>query len=302
MSRLLFWSPGHGQGQTSNLQVIALTLGLLHKKKVLMMQTCLHNNNLEVPLVGGSIDMEENSSLFQEIGLDTAVTYSRMNKMNARALSSCCLTFPGTSLLLLPGTQAASRDTFDRDVAGEINRLVREAEDYLDFVLIDSGSGDNPLSSQLGESADLIIINLTQRRHVIHQFFRKYGENLLKHAKVFYLFGGYDSNSAYNIHNCRRKYSRYLNRNNSGIIPYCTKLMDAQNEGSMLPFMKKGLITGAAGAKKWTRKGRGLLVSLRYSPEETGYFFQEARSVADKILCMLAPALPEQREDTDEFL
>ncbi len=310
MSKLLFWSPYHGQGQTCNLHVIALIMGLLYKKSVLMMQTHFRNNNLEGPLVGCNVDTEgEGDAIFQEIGLDMAVTYSRMNKINTRTLTSCCLTFPDTPMLLLPGTQAVCKETFDRDIAKEVYRLVREADECVDFVLIDSNSGRDRLSMELMEGADLIIVNMTQRKHVIHKFFHEYGESFLKSAKVFYLFGDYDDNSSYNINNCRRKYSRYLNRSNSGVIPYCTKLMDAQSESSMLQFMKRGLRTGPETYAQsnreygWRRNRRLFLPGPRYHPEETDYFFHRSRLSTDKIIGLLQlPLKRKQEDDMNEFL
>lgn len=293
MSKLLFWSPYHGQGQTCNLHVISLIMGLVHKKKVLMMQTHFRNNNLESPLVGYNVDSKgEGDAIFQEIGLDMAVTYSRTNQVSTKTLMNCCLTFPETSMFLLPGTQIACKETFERDIAGEIHRLVREADECVDFVVIDSNSGRDPLSMRLMEGADLIVVNLTQRRHVIHKFFHEYGDSFSKSAKVFYLFGDYDNNSSYNLSNCRRRYGKYLNRSNSGIIPYCTKLMDAQSESRMLQFMKKGLYAGPAAREPGRRGRRRLFLSgPRHPPEETDEFFYKSRQSADKILGLLQPPI-----------
>ena len=59
MSKLVFWSPLHGQGQTSNLHIIGLIMSLLHNKRVLLPQTHLSMNNLEGPLVGKNVDINE---------------------------------------------------------------------------------------------------------------------------------------------------------------------------------------------------------------------------------------------------
>lgn len=289
MSKLLFWSPYHGLGQTSNLHVTSTILSILHKKSVLLMQTHYKYNNLESPLVGCGIDKgSENNELFQGIGLDMAVTYSNMSKLNKKNLESCCLTFPPTSLLLLPGSEVRNKETFDRDIGRSVNYLIRDTDKLVDFVMIDANSGNDELSMKLMDLADLLVVNLTQRRYVVEKFFQEYGEYFRSKSNVFYLFGDYDDNSSYNINNFRRKYHRYINAANSGVIPYCTKYMDVQNESDVLRFMAKGLQSGNK------QRLQRLLFQLprgvwkdRYEQEETDYFFHRARLSTEKICELL---------------
>lgn len=291
MSKIVFWSPLHGQGQTSNLHITAVIMSLLYKKRILMMQTHFTMNNMEGPLVGKNLGISntESNHIFQDIGLDAAVMYSQMDMLNESILESCCMTFPDTSLLLLPGTKIKNRETFDRDICKSVCKMIQQAEDYVDIVMIDSNSGSNDLSYQLITSADLIIVNLTQSRYVLDKFFLEYGKWFNDFGNVFFLFGSYNKNSGYNIHNCRRKYGKYINKNNSGVIPYCTKYMDAQNECDILGMVKKGLYMNQL---KDIYKGKELLIGkLRlgsYYADETDYFFyQSCRSVA-KIKDMLS--------------
>lgn len=288
MSKIVFWSPLHGQGQTSNLHILALVMGLLHNKRLLMMQTHFSMNNLERPLVGENVDYCREDSIFQDIGIDAAVMYSRMNLLSANTLESCCLTFPGTSLLLLPGTETKNKETFDRDIGKAVCRMIRHAEEHVDIIMIDANSGNDELSFKLMAMADITIINLTQRSHVLNKFFIEYRERL-SNNKVFYLFGNYDKNSAYNINNYRRKYRSFINRNNSGVIPYCTKYMDAQNECDILGMAKEDLNKHKLqDMDRVKRLSRRIFRLGRYSSEETDYFYYQSRRCAEKILNMLA--------------
>lgn len=289
MSKIVFWSPLHGQGQTSNLHLLALIISLLYKKKILLMQTHISMNNLEGPLVGRNVDPISNESdIFQDIGLDAAVMYSRINMLKESTLESCCITFPDISLLLLPGTGLKNREIFDRDIGKNLLRMTEQAGNYVDIVMIDANSGNDDLSFRLMESADLVIVNLTQRRHVLGKFFQEYESRFDDFNKVFFLFGNYDKNSGYNIDNCRRRYRKYINNSNSGVIPYSTQYMDAQNECEILKMVREGLDTsklGQTGKIKKTIKSR--LRLSRYSGEETDYFFNQACSSAAKIMNML---------------
>lgn len=289
MSKILFWSPFHGQGQTCNLQVVSLIISQLYRKRLLLMQTHFSNNNLESPLVGYNVDSEINhAEIFCGIGLDMAVTYSKMKKVNRMLLESCCLSFPNTSLLLLPGTQTQCKETFDRDIARSVTELIEDTDECVDLVMIDSNSGKDKLSMKLMDLADLVVINLTQRRYIINKFLEDYGELFYQNKKVFYLLGDYDKNSSYNINNFRRKYPKYIKDNNSGIIPYCTKLMDAQNEGNILGFIKNGLsVYSKNDSHKLVNVIRGWNTGNRKQRDETDYFFRMSCISVNKIFNFL---------------
>lgn len=301
MSKILFWSPLHGQGQTSNLHVTAFIMGLLHKKRVLMMQTHFVGNNLESPLLGQNVSKTNisDNNLFRDVGLDVAVTYSGMNKLNLDMLENCCFTFPDTPILLLPGTEIKNRETFERDIGKAVNRLIRDADECVDMILIDSNSGNDKLSFMLMKTADLIVINLTQHRYVVDKFFSEYVDLFLDNTKVFYLFGDYDDNSCYNINNFRRKYHRYINHRNSGVIPYSTKFLDAQNESNVIEFMQNGLkISNYGDAKKFINKIKNTIYFGKYIPEETDYLFHRSCLAVAKMFDLLQISVRENhRED-----
>jgi cellulose biosynthesis protein BcsQ len=275
-------------------------MGLLHKKRVLMMQTHFMGNNLESPLVGKNLSKNraEDSALFEDIGLDTAVTFSSMNKLNKDMLENCCITFPDTHLLLLPGTETKCRETFDRDIGKAVSRVIHDADQCAEIVLIDCNSGDDKLSSKLMSMADLIVINLTQHRYVLDKFFIEYNRYFADNQKIFYLFGDYDDNSCFNINNFRRRYKKFINSNNSGVIPYCTAFLDAQNESDVVRFIKDGLEIEKSGKiETILNYCRKALLTGQYNREETEYFFHRSRLSVEKMLDMLhVPVRKNRRE------
>jgi cellulose biosynthesis protein BcsQ len=290
MSKIVFWSPLHGQGQTSNLHIISLLMSLMYKRKVLMMQTHMSMNNLEGPLTGksmGSTDVYKDY-IYQDIGLDAAVMYSRIGMLTDDILESCCITFPDTSLLLLPGTQTHNREIFEKDISNSICRMVSQAEDKVDIVMIDANSGNDDLSFKLMSSADVVVINLTQRRYILNKLFLEYGDILKKYKKVFFIFGNYDRFSGYNIMNCIRKLGKYISNEITGVIPYCSKYMDAQNDGNILGMVREGLDSKKA-IDMYRLRGR---VKRIINPgslyvNETDYFFSQACHTTIKIFNLL---------------
>lgn len=289
MSIILFWSPFHGQGQTSNLHVFALAVNCIYGKHTLLMQTHFEKNNLESPLIGQNVDKNSgyDNPLFQDIGLDMAVTYSNMNKLTADMLESCCISLRDTSLMLLPGTEIKNRDSFNQNIGKAVSRMIKKAGECVDMVLVDTNSGEDELSFKLMSIADMIVVNLTQRRYVLDKFFADYGE-FFHTRPVFYLLGNYDDSSCYNISNCRRKYKKYMNRTNSGVIPYCTKFMDAQNESSVIGFLQTGFHRDDMYSDKralWQLKHK--LLAGRYINEETENFFSLSGHSIQALLKLL---------------
>lgn len=300
MSVIVSWAPLHGQAQTSNIHALGFTIGSYHRKSVLMMQTHFTGNNMEAPLVGENVNRSQTkeNGLFLDIGLDAAVTFSMMNQLDKDRLESCCITFGTNKVSLMPGTKIRNKETFDRDIGQKVGHVIYDAEKYVDIVLVDANSGDDALSFKLMEQADLIIINLTQRKHVIERFLKDYGERFSNNKKVFYLFGDYDDNSACNINNLRRKYSAFLGSGNSGVIPYCTKYLDAQNESRVEDFMKKGLKNKKEGQSETiVMKIKAVSRHGRYYPDETEYFFHRTKLSVDKILKMTGISIRRNRQE-----
>ena len=288
MSKIVFWSPFHGQGQTSNLHIISLIACLIFNKKTLMMHTHFTMNNFEGPLIGKCMERlsTDDNSIFLDIGIDAAVMYSRMNQLVGDTLESCCITFPNTNLLLLPGTEIKNREIFERDISSTVCRMIKHSENCVDIIAIDTNSGNDSLSIKLISSADVIVVNLTQRRYVLKRLFMEYGD-IMSNKNVFFLFGKYDKNSAYNIQNCRRKYRKFIRKENSGVIPYCTKFMDAQNECNIIGMVSKGIHNKDIEISKFTNPVIKLFNLRQNAAGETDEFFNQAYNSTRKIINML---------------
>lgn len=291
MSKIVFWSPMHGQGQTSNLHIISLIMSQLHRKRTLIMQTHFSMNNLEGPLVGKNpnVNNYKETDIFQDIGIDAAVIYSGINKLADNILESCCITFPNTPLLLLPGTETKNRETFERDISSATCRMIEHAEDHVDIVMIDANSGNDELSFKLMSSADLVVVNLRQGKYVLKEFLFDYQDIIKQNNKMFFLFGNYDRNSGYNIVNCRRKHGKYINKNNSGVIPYSTKYMDALNESEIISMVREGLDSAKATDIYKIREIYKRIFSFeKGSLREMDYFFHQACISTSKIMDMIS--------------
>lgn len=258
--KIVFWSPVHGQaGMTSNFLMITLLAGMMFKKNCLITQTHFNFNNLEAPLIESNT--KDTSDYFLDVGIDALIRNFKAQKLEQEIVENCCISLSGTNISLLPGTTKTNRESFEYEIGMIAPRLIKAIETYYDVIFIDASPAFNALSSKLMEEADLVVINLSQNLGIADVFFSTYMKNI--NAKLFYLFGTYDSNSKYNIANIRRKY-KTINSANSGAIPYNTGYKDAQIESKVIDFIKKNMNCS--------------------KDNESAYFMMKSISAAEKIL------------------
>jgi len=261
--RVTFWSPIHGQAAaTSNMMVVAFLAGIEHRKRSIITQTQFNNNNLEAPLVGSNVRNSVAENFFRGTGIDTLIRSFKASQVTKDDVENCCISNENTNVSLLPGTSKSNRSYFDDEMEKTLLRLFNQVDQLYDMMFIDVNSGNNPLSMEIIKSSDLVIINLPQNCHVIDDFF-EYQKDQIK-GEVFYLFGNYDNNSRYNIKNLRRRYRKYITKDNSGVIPHNTLYLDAQNDGKVVDFIKNN-------------------INCRES-DSNYYFMEKSKSATSKII------------------
>lgn len=277
--KIIFWSPLPGQaGTTSNILAVSLYAGLLYKKQILLTQTHFNYSNLEAPLVGSNLKVKETSEYFMDVGLDALIRNFKAAKLDNDIIDNCCISLPNTRLSLLPGTSKINRESFEYELNSVILNLLRVIEKSGHFIFADVSSGDNPISMKIINASDLVVINLSQNISVMDDLFKKYNQLIPK--KVFYLIGNYDKNSKYNINNIRRRYRKYINIYNSGVIPYHTKYLDALCDGRVIEFLMENLNC----AKK----------------DENWYFINQIKNTTRKLMRMAGVILEkEEVKETD---
>ena len=262
--KIVFWSPVHGQAkQSSNMLAVSLILALQKKKRVLMTQTQFCMNDLEDAIVGRTGTKELRERFYQDMGIDALNRCIKRKHLERDDLINCCIQIlEDSELMLLPGGQAGSYEIHYMSLCETIGYLLKEAEKYFDYVMVDANPGKERISSILLEEADAVVVNLSQNLGLLDSFFKEYPQSLMQ-KKVFYLFGAYLSDSCYNLHNLRWRYGR-VKRTNSGVIPMNVRFMDAVSGGSVLNFFESNIECEAG---------------------DSNYrFMQEAKNVSERML------------------
>ena len=268
--KIVFWSPVHGQTrQSSNMLVLALMLTMKQKYRTLITQTQFRMNDLEDAVIGRAVTKEMREQFYQDMGIEAVGRCIKHKRLEKEDLENCCiqvLTKP--ELMLLPGAQSGTYEIHYELLNEMLLYVLRQSEQYFDYVLADTNPGADRISRQLLESAEAVVVSLSQNLGVLDAFFENYPKELLG-KKVFYLFGSYLADSCYNLHNLRFRY-RQLRRENSGVIPMNVGFMDAVSAGKTVDFLE---------------------ANMESEPGDTNYaFVSEVERVSEALLRLIGGA------------
>ncbi len=233
--KIAFWSPLHGTGTTAGLAAAVLAASKETDKRILMTQTHFNLNDLERPLISG-LEGSNRDDFFMNMGIDAVIKYYKAGDLTRDILESCVFNI-SDRVSLLSGTRQTSRSAYDNGIVNKIIAHVYEvAEQYYDLLVIDTNAGYSASSLMTLESSDIIVVNLRQNRHMLDELFSNKVFMSFDPDRIFYIFGSYDPDSKYNLHNIRRLY-KPVNSSNSEGIPHCTAYMDALSEKRTIRFI-----------------------------------------------------------------
>lgn len=236
--KIVFWSPMHGTGATSNLLAFAFAASQSMGHSILLTQTHYNLNNLEEPLMGGIADDRE---FYRDTGIDAVVRHFKAGSLSREVIDNCSIGITDR-LSLLAGTRQASRQTYDSGVMHKIvGHVIDAAQEYYDWVIVDANSGYANGTADLLQDADIVVVTLRQDTGMIDALFANEEFTRIDRNKVFYLFGSYDPDSRCNLTNIRRAYTA-INHSNSGGLPHCTSYMDAINEHRVSGYISDYLV------------------------------------------------------------
>jgi len=230
-----FWSNVHGQPRTtSNMVSVAVAMAMVYNRKCLVTQTHFNLNHLESYLIGSR---ENSKEVFVDMGLDGLASIIKLRAIDKATIENYSIPLLNKNLTLVPGTTGSNRKAFIDDIGKTVSLLLNEMNKYYEMVFVDVNSGADEVSRLIMNRADIVVVNLCQNKSIIENYMKSWQ---LKNKKIMYIFGNYDRNSAYNLHNLKLIYKPF-STGNTGVIPYNIGFMDAQSDGCVIKYMKKNI-------------------------------------------------------------
>lgn len=235
-----FWSLYHGQAcTTANLLATTLASSLALNNKCLVTQTHYKLNNLDFPLIGKNQELNE-SEFYRDLGIDALMRRAKAEPISSDIIRECSIDIIDNNRLnLLIGTKQQDRQTYENQFGLMLEGVLRKANKFYDYVMVDTNSGYDPITQNILKAADIIVINVTQNKHILDEFIENHKDRIDMN-KVVFIFGKYDRNSRYNLKNLRRMY-KVFNSSNAIGIPYCTEYHDALSDGKALKFIERNI-------------------------------------------------------------
>lgn len=259
--RIVFWSPMHGCGTTSNTLATAISFAEYAGRRVTVTQSNYCMNNLETPLLG----RQKGERIMEGMGIDALVRRFKAGKLTKEQIEECSIEIT-PRISLIPGGRNRMHEIYDNPINLEIEkRIYEEASKSCDILMIDLNSGDCLRTTELLQEADIIVVCLRQHTGLLNEYSAHRLEGYK--GKLVYLFGGYDTNSRYSVHNMTRMYD-FFGSSKVYQIPYLSEFLDSINDASVLSFIRYGI-----NLDRW--KG----------PE--GKFFSSVRKFTDGIGAMI---------------
>jgi hypothetical protein len=171
------------------------------------------------------------------MGLDGLASIIKLRAIDKATIENYSIPLLNKNLTLVPGTTGSNRKAFNDDMGKTASLLLSEMNKYYEMVFVDVNSGEDEVSKQIINMADIVVVNLCQNKSILEDYIKSYQ---LKNKKIMYLFGNYNRNSVYNLHNLKLRYKPF-STGNTGVIPYNIGFMDAQSDGCVIKYMTKNI-------------------------------------------------------------
>lgn len=244
--KIAFWAPFGGAGATANMLAVSIAIADREESGVLMTET--GDGTRYSGLMQGKA--KSRNYVSDESGIDGVIRYFKAGMVTRQIMENCTIDLAGR-LSLLTGTGPGTRLSTDSDnLRRMVSKIIDIAQDYYDFVMIDTDSGYSQTSLSTLADADIVVVNLRQNKHMLDALFHNEDFLKLDESKLFYLFGSYDPNSKYNLGNLRRMY-RHINHSNSGGLPHCTTYMDALCDSRAIKYFSVNMVAQEYGEREF---------------------------------------------------
>lgn len=230
--RILFCNCFHGQtGTTSNMAAIASYIALQHPYKLVLMQSQFTKNYMEESLYHGE-RFEENPG--QENGMDAMFRMMKSEPITKDMIDSCSIQLYRNRFYLLPPTIQQDSSMYEMNITPILVYCMNAVNLYYDVVFLDAGTIQDWQKNRLLESADLVVMNLSQNEHALKSCFSM---EFCQRKNLFFLIGNYDPVSKYNLVYLCKRYKIPLGR--VGVLPYNSMFRDSYSDGQIVKFMSQ---------------------------------------------------------------
>lgn len=234
--KVAFWSPIHGQGKvTSNLSILATLSHMEHKLNTMMIDLNFYRKDLERGFFG--VQSTIVGEYFQgEYGIDALARNIKLESLSKENVHNCSISLIQDGLHIIPATKSMYIEYYEERLYPVLEPIIDCVSSGYDITFIDLDAGmDSIVSKRILSIADIIVVNLSQNKIIIDDYFnleplKEYNE------KLVYCLSAYESQSKYSSYNIQKLYKSTNKK--IGKIPYNPYYMDAMSESKIIDYIE----------------------------------------------------------------
>lgn len=235
--KIAFWSNARGKCSTSsNLACIGIMNAMMYDK-----ESVIFENHINVSGISNYLEKKDSWGLIRErhmyfnnIGMESLMKKLFMGDESEGIGRSFALSYADKKLYYVPTGDIVNSEFFTYELNNYAKEMMERLESEFGCVMADT-SGDNNISTKIIlEQADKIVVNLSQDRNIIDNFFYNYSS--IKDKCVFIL-SNYEPTGQIREDYLVKKHK--VKREKIGIIPYSYELRDALLQGKIVEYLSK---------------------------------------------------------------
>ncbi len=263
--KIAFWSnAGGNSGVTSNLACISVASAMEYSYKSILIENHYQKNKLENVLRYNRANYhlcEEDNDQIKHIGMNYVMNqlsngkfesqiYDQTSKLiredkrveeesklieeASKLIEEASIEILSNILYCIPTSNGSNIETFEYDIYGSINHILKVLDSFADITYIDTSNKHNLSSKIILEEVDLVVVNLVQNSSMIQNFFENYSSIL---SKCVFLISSYHKESSININNISK--THFINKSTIATIPFNVEYQEAVIQGTIVEFLSR---------------------------------------------------------------
>lgn len=243
MAIITFWSDYLKEtGQTYTIASVATNIAINHNQRILLISTEYDDDSLE-SCFWNMKKQSQATNLFIsdnkiniDSGIEGLVKAMLANRATPENIKNYTKVVFKDRLEVLPGFIGKNTEEYEK-ISKYYPDIIKTANKYYDFVMVDASKGLSPLTKDLLDISDLIVVNINQRLKTIDSYLELMGKKeISKKDNIIPVVGKYDHTSKYNAKNV----TRYMKQRGEVLtISYNTLFFESCEEGKLADFLLK---------------------------------------------------------------
>lgn len=238
--KIAFWSNARGKCSTSsNLACVGVMNAIMYGKDAVIFENHINvsgiSNYLESKEGVGFV--RERHSYINNIGMESLMKKLYTISKEKSIGRGYAVSYADKHLFYVPTDGIVNSEVYTYELNNSVVDVMERLEQEFGCVMTDT-SGENNISTKvILDLADKIVVNLTQDKNIIDDFFKNFAS--IVHKCVF-IIANYEPTGQIRDDYLVKKHG--IKRHRIGVIPYSFELRDALYQGKLVEYISRNMM------------------------------------------------------------